>query len=159
MNDKPYDPGPKGSSLSVLYGARAEHLLREELLCEIFADTTRRNPDAIALKSSNQSLTYRDLDARSDDIRRGLLAHGVGPGDIVGLWMQRGIDALIIQLAIAKTGAAWLPFDAEAPIERIAACIEDAETRLLLIHGILSQGVGTTRRESDRRVGNRHSGT
>ena len=47
-------------------------------------------------------------------------------GDVVGLWMQRGGDLLTAQIAIAKTGAAWLPFDADAPRERIAVCLKDA---------------------------------
>ena len=122
----------KDSLVSVLYGVKAERLLRDELLCEIFAENLQRNPEAVALKSLRHSLNYKELDDCSDDIRRGLLAHGVRPGDVVGLWMARGIDALVAQLAIAKTGAAWLPFDAEAPIDRIAACLDDAEARFLL---------------------------
>ncbi len=117
---------------SVLYGNKFEDSIREELLCEIFAASVRRNPDALALKSATHSMTYRDLDARSETLKRGLLACGVAPGDVVGLWMARGFDLLIAQLAIAKTGAAWLPFDAEAPIDRIATCLVDAEARYLL---------------------------
>lgn len=140
MNDKPYVLGDakieslarEDSSFSVLYGTKAEHLLGDELLCDIFADALQRNPQAIALKSLRHSMSYGELDARSDEIRRGLLARGVRPGDVVGLWMARGIEGLITQLAIAKTGAAWLPFDAEAPVDRIAACLEDAEARFLL---------------------------
>ena len=43
--------------------------------------------------------------------------------------MARGPELLICQIAIAKTGAAWLPFDADAPVERIAICLEDAEAK------------------------------
>jgi non-ribosomal peptide synthetase-like protein len=118
--------------LSVVHGKAARHLLRDELLCEVFAETKERRPDALALKSLDHSLTYGELDVRSDSIRRGLLARGIGPGDVVGLWMPRGIDVLIVQLGIAKTGAAWLPFDAEAPIDRVAVCLEDAGARLLV---------------------------
>ncbi|RZM00428.1 MAG: amino acid adenylation domain-containing protein, partial [Variovorax sp.] len=49
------------------------------------------------------------------------------PGRIVGLWLPRGVDLLTMQLAIAKTGAAWLPFDADTPVERIAVCLDDAD--------------------------------
>jgi non-ribosomal peptide synthetase-like protein len=140
MNDMPYVLGDarfesakrQGSNLAVLRGASAGHLLRDETLSEIFSQTLRRNPEAIALKDRRLSLTYRELDARSDAIRRGLLADGLGPGDVVGLWMPRGVEALIAQLAIAKTGAAWLPFDAEAPADRIAACLADADARAVI---------------------------
>ncbi len=47
--------------------------------------------------------------------------------------MARGHELLIAQIAIAKTGAAWLPFDADAPTERVAVCLSDAEARGLLV--------------------------
>jgi non-ribosomal peptide synthetase component F len=52
---------------------------------------------------------------------------------MVGLWLPRGMELLTLQLAIAKTGAAWLPFDAETPTERIATCLDDANAKALLI--------------------------
>jgi len=60
---------------------------------------------------------------RKRSTRPRLLQKGVCPGRIVGLWMPRGHELLIAQIAIAKTGAAWLPFDADAPAERIAICL------------------------------------
>ena len=51
---------------------------------------------------------------------------------MVGLWGPRGPELLICQIAIAKTGAAWLPFDGDAPVERIEICLRDAEAKGLL---------------------------
>ena len=65
-------------------------------------------------------LTYAEVDAKAEAIARGLVRKGLRPGHVAGLWMARGHDLLIAQIAIAKTGAAWLPFDADAPVERIA---------------------------------------
>jgi non-ribosomal peptide synthetase component F len=48
------------------------------------------------------------------------------PGDIVGLWMPRGIALLVMQAAIAKAGAAWLPVDEDTPVERLLVCMDDA---------------------------------
>ncbi len=76
--------------------------------------------------------TYREVDLFATAIAKGLVERGVGPGDVVGLWMARGPELLIAQIAIAKTGAAWLPFDADAPVERIAVCLADAEAKGLL---------------------------
>ena len=45
---------------------------------------------------------------------------------IIGLWLPRGADLLIAQAGITLSGAAWLPFDADAPPERVAACLRDA---------------------------------
>ncbi|MBI1868584.1 MAG: non-ribosomal peptide synthetase, partial [Methylocystis sp.] len=108
------------------------HLLRDELLCEIFAASVRATPNALAMLTLERRFTYREADAQADAIARGLAARDIGPGDVVGLWMARGPELLVAQIAIAKTGAAWLPFDADAPIERIAVCLADAAAKGLL---------------------------
>ncbi len=78
------------------------------------------------------TLTYAEVDAASDAIARGLLRAGIVPGDVVGLWMRRGSELLVAQIAVAKSGAAWLPFDADAPVERIATCLGDAAAKGIL---------------------------
>ena len=117
---------------AILRGRPAPHLLRDELLCEIFEASVAAFPSAIALTTLERRFTYREVDAAAGAIASGLAARGVGPGDVVGLWMARGPELLIAQIAIAKTGAAWLPFDSEAPVERIAVCLRDAEAKGLL---------------------------
>ncbi len=100
--------------------------LRDELLSEIFARTVAATPDAPAFRSPDGMLTYAEVDRRADAMARGLLERGLGPREVAGLWMQRGFDLLVAQIAIAKTGAAWLPFDADAPVDRVAVCLQDA---------------------------------
>jgi non-ribosomal peptide synthetase-like protein len=102
-------------------------LIRNELLCEIFSATVSRSPSATALVTEQGKLTYAEVDARAEAIARGLVRKGVRPGRVVGLWLPRGAELLIAQIAIAKTGAAWLPFDADAPPERVAICLSDAD--------------------------------
>jgi non-ribosomal peptide synthetase-like protein len=115
-----------------LRGPSMPHLIRDELLCEIFAATVRSDPQALAMITPQERLTYAEVDARADAIARGLFHRGVRPGHVVGLWISRGYELLIAQIGIAKTGAAWLPFDADAPVDRIAVCLKDAEAALLL---------------------------
>jgi len=117
---------------AVLRGPARPDLIRDELLCEIFAATAANHPSAIAMITVEGSLTYAEVDAKAETIARGLLQKGVRPGRTVGLWMARGHEVLIAQIAIAKTGAAWLPFDADAPTERVAVCLSDAEAKGLL---------------------------
>ncbi len=115
-----------------LRGAVREDFLRDETLAEIFADTVGRRGSATAMIFGERRLSYDDIDAASDAIAKGLARRGIGPGAVVGLWMERGADLLIAQIAVTKTGAAWLPFDAEAPADRIAVCLDDAEAKALL---------------------------
>ncbi|MEA2879383.1 MAG: hypothetical protein QOF14_4579, partial [Hyphomicrobiales bacterium] len=117
---------------AVLQGSILPNLIRDEILAELFATTVVAHADRKAIAGAGRHLTYAELDREATAIARGLLTRGVGPGDVVGLWMSRGVDLLVAQIAIAKTGAAWLPFDADAPVERIAVCLNDAEARGLL---------------------------
>ncbi|WP_411969907.1 Pls/PosA family non-ribosomal peptide synthetase [Paucibacter sp. DJ2R-2] len=123
---------PAATPPPILRGPDRPDLLRRELLADLFEATARRLPEQIALRQGERSLSYAALDAAADLAASRLIAAGVRPGQIVGLWMPRGMELLILQLAIAKTGAAWLPSDADTPAERVAVCLEDADAAGLL---------------------------
>ncbi|KAF3995915.1 Pls/PosA family non-ribosomal peptide synthetase [Glaciimonas immobilis] len=110
----------------ILLGPDRPELIRNEVLADLLEDTARRVPHQIALIFGEHSVTYLELNLAADRAASGLIKAGIKPGQIVGLWLPRGIDLLIMQAAIAKAGAAWLPLDADTPVERIAVCLEDA---------------------------------
>ena len=114
------------STLSIVRGATVPSFLRDECLADIFEATAHTYPDQIALTFGCKRLTYAELNTQADLLADRLLAKGVKSGQLVGLWQNRGLDLLISQLAIAKTGAGWLPMDADIPPERIMVCLEDA---------------------------------
>ncbi|HPT48588.1 MAG TPA: amino acid adenylation domain-containing protein [Accumulibacter sp.] len=118
---------------SRLLGPIRPELIRRECLADLFEATARRRPDHPALIFGDGVLSYGELDALADRVAGRLIEAGVRPGQIVGLWLPRGLDLLTMQLGIAKTGAAWLPFDAETPPERIAICLEDAHAAGLVV--------------------------
>ena len=128
----PFDP-------AMLKGARRPDLVRDELLCEIFCAAARQFPDKTLYATREKNWRYAEVDAQSDAVARGLIRAGVKPGDVVGLWMARGPELLIAQIAITKTGAAWLPFDADAPVNRIATCLSDAGAKGLLTSEALAK--------------------
>ncbi len=124
--------GTLAEESAILSGTRRSDLLRDEVLSEIFAATADARADHPALIVPGQTLTYREVSARADAMARGLLERGVGVGDVVGLWMCRGADLLTAQIAVTKVGAAWLPFDADAPAERVGICLQDADAKILI---------------------------
>jgi len=71
-------------------------------------------------------VTYGELDADSDILGSALAQRGATPGLVVGFFLPRGADLLVAQAGIAKSGAVWLPFDADTPLERIKICLESA---------------------------------
>ena len=117
---------------SLLRGPQRPELIRTETLADLFEATAQRIPDKIALSCGKRSLTYGELNELATRVADHLIMAGVKPGQIVGLWLPRGIDLLVMQLGIAKAGAAWLPLDSETPVDRIKGCLEDADAFGLL---------------------------
>ncbi|WP_423457939.1 amino acid adenylation domain-containing protein [Ottowia sp. VDI28] len=117
----------------ILHGPDRPDLLRPEILADLFEITAARVPGKTALIFGGRALSYGELDQAADLAAHRLIEAGVQPGQMVGLWHPRGLELLILQLAVAKTGAAWLPFDADVPTDRIAVCLDDASAVALLI--------------------------
>lgn len=104
----------------------------ETTLHQCIAGITRRFPGHTAVVHRGAKLTYAELDTRSNRMARMLMAHGAGPGKVVGLLADRSIDIIIAQLAILKSGSAFMPIDAEYPDSRIQFMLEDISSPLIL---------------------------
>ncbi|CAM5761637.1 D-alanine--D-alanyl carrier protein ligase [Labrys miyagiensis] len=88
----------------------------------------------MAVVGTSQRLTYAELDELSDRVATALVHLGIGPGMLVGLWFQRSIELHIALLGIIKTGACFIPFDADSPPSRVAVSLADAGACLLVSH-------------------------
>ncbi|MBI5649978.1 MAG: amino acid adenylation domain-containing protein [Chloroflexi bacterium] len=91
-----------------------------------------RAPDAIALTFGAQDMTYRELDARANQLARFLRARGVGPESLVGLCVERSFEMVIGLLGIWKAGGAYVPLDPTYPPERLAFMLEDSGALIVL---------------------------
>jgi non-ribosomal peptide synthetase-like protein len=111
----------------ILFGPIRPELLRDVGLADLLAATIARVPDQIALIFGERQVTYRELGRQAGLAAARLIEAGVGPGHIVGLWLPRGIELLVMQAAIARAGAAWLPVADDMPAERLAVCLDDAQ--------------------------------
>jgi amino acid adenylation domain-containing protein len=80
-------------------------------------------------------LTYGALDQWSDDVALELRARGVGPGTLVGICMERGIELAVALLAVVKSGGAYLPLDPDEPPDRSRLLLGDAQAALMLTAG------------------------
>lgn len=94
-----------------------------------------RFPERIAVSSNDTRLTYQELNGRANQVARYLQSRGVARGDIVGIHLPRGLDAIVAILATLKAGAAYLPLDPAYPGERLDYMIRDSGVRHLIGHG------------------------
>ncbi len=110
----------------LLRGAARPDLKHEECLSDILAATARRRPQHPALVWQDRIVNYGELERASRVIGGALAQRGAGRGGVVGLWLPRGADLLMAQAGISWSGSAWLPFDAETPLERVKTCLRSA---------------------------------
>ncbi|WP_261717665.1 non-ribosomal peptide synthetase [Streptomyces sp. FZ201] len=92
----------------------------------MFAEKVRTRPDAVALVFEDEQLTYAELDERANRLAHALLARGAGPERIVALALPRSIDLIVTEVAVLKSGSAYLPIDHDYPADRIAYMLGDA---------------------------------
>src|SRR2546421_2225668 len=114
---------------------------------EVFETQVRARPDAIAAVRGDRQLTYRELNARANQLARALLARGLSREGVVGVVTERNLDWLTAVLAIFKAGGAYLPIEPHFPPDRIARMLTRAGCRLVLTErgstGMLDQALVT----------------
>jgi len=115
------------------------HEIDDLALPEMFERQVIATPDAIAVISGSQSLSYRELDARANRLAQHLRTLGIAPDARIGLCLDRSIDLLVGIVGIVKAGAAYLPLDPSYPPDRLAYMIEDTGAEIIVTHsGLLS---------------------
>lgn len=98
---------------------------------ELFEEQVMKTPDAIAIIWKGEELRYAELNRRANQLAHYLRAQGIGPGDLVGVLLDRRPELIIAVMGILKAGAAYVPMDVSNPLdrlERIAASANLAAT-------------------------------
>ncbi|MET5647940.1 amino acid adenylation domain-containing protein [Serratia marcescens] len=131
------------SHIDLLPPAEREHLLHgwnrterdyplDQTLAALFEQQVRRTPDATALVSGAESLSYAQLNARANRLAHALIARGVGPDSRVAVCAERGLNMVTALFGILKAGGAYVPLDPAYPGERLQYILQDADPVLLL---------------------------
>ncbi|MEO3808651.1 non-ribosomal peptide synthase/polyketide synthase [Sphaerisporangium sp. B11E5] len=136
------DPGVRVCDLGLLTPEEERRVLRDwnatarpvtaTLVHELVEAQVARTPDAPAVVTAHESLTYAELDARANRLAHWLIRRGVGPEDLVGVAMERSADLIAVLLGVLKSGAAYVPIDPDYPADRIAAMLTDAAPALVV---------------------------
>jgi amino acid adenylation domain-containing protein len=140
----------------------------DKCIHHLFEEQVARTPDAVAViadfrfpildfgladaqaeiqnpKSKIQnSLTYRELNARANQLAHYLRTLGIGPEVLVGICVERSIEMVVGLLAILKTGGAYVPLDPSYPQERLAFMLQDSDVAVLLTQTALHTNLPPT---------------
>ena len=144
-------PNPKGSSpfppmkAESLSGPKQSgngDLRHKLLITELVKARVELMPDAPALVSDSQTLTYRELEVRANQLAHHLRKLGVGPEVLVGLCLGRSPLMVVAALAILKSGGAYIPLDPDYPAERLRFMLEDAKTVVLIARQEIAERIG-----------------
>lgn len=114
----------------------------ERTVVERFEDVVDRTPDAVAVAGA---LTYAELDAQANQVARGLIERGIGPGDRVAVLHERDPRLIVALYGVLKAGAAYVPIDPAYPADRVSFLLTDSAAKVTLTGpGIDVPGVPVT---------------
>lgn len=131
------------SSLEMLHPSEWQTVIRDfnttdgpfpstKTLNGLFMDQASRTPEAVAAIFKEDTMTYRELDERSNQLARVLQEAGVGPEVRVGLLCKRSFDMIIGTLGIMKAGGAYVPLDTSWPKRRIQTVLNEVNATHLV---------------------------
>lgn len=104
----------------------------QETVTHLFARQAERTPDATAVTAGDTALTYRELDTRSTLLAATLRTRTVAAETVVAVALPRSADLAVALLAVAKTGAAWLPLDPALAAGDLTTQAARSSARILL---------------------------
>jgi non-ribosomal peptide synthetase component F len=148
------NPQASISALELLSAAERRRLLDEwaggtreyPVACvhRLFEEQAARQPNAPALTCGDTTLTYADLNARANQLARHLRARGVGPDQLVGVYLPRTVEMVVALLGILKAGGAYVPVEPECPPARLVYMLADTGVSLVLTDETLKEGLAGT---------------
>ncbi|CAB4873911.1 unannotated protein [freshwater metagenome] len=132
-----------GERSTVLYewNTPGAHVDSASTLADMFSDSARQYPDAIALTAGDVTLTYRELESRANRLARTLISAGARTESLVAVALPRTADLVVALLAVVKSGAGYLPVDVTYPTERIRFMLDDAKPVVVLTDEASSSAV------------------
>jgi amino acid adenylation domain-containing protein/thioester reductase-like protein len=108
---------------------------------QLFEAQVQKTPLSVAVEFAGESLTYRELNERANQLAHHLQGLGVGPEVLVGICLERSIEMIVGILGILKAGGAYVPLDPSYPQERLAYILSDSQISLLLTQEKLIAGL------------------
>lgn len=110
-------------------------------LKSIFEQQVKQTPDQIALSEGVYEITYRELNAKANQIAHYLLSCGIKSGQLVAFHLERSVESVVVLLGMIKAGGAYVPIDSGMPAERVTAILRDCQPRVLITREALRANI------------------
>ena len=113
----------------------------DKTIAQLFEEQVDKTPDNIALVFAKESLTYRQLNKRANQLAYAIRAHyqknnpqGIQADTLIGLYLDRSLEMVISIIGVLKAGGAYVPISPEYPQLRVQFMLEDTQTSLIITH-------------------------
>lgn len=101
-------------------------------LPRLFEVAAASHLNKVAVICGDAQATYGELNKRANHFAHALIQRGIGPGDLIGVALDRSVDLVAVFLAVLKSGAAYVPIDPTFPAQRISHMLTNADPKLLI---------------------------
>ncbi len=105
---------------------------QDRCLHELFEAKAKQTPDAIAIVYGTHTLTYKELNQQANQLAHHLKQLGIGAGDFIGVYMNRGLEMIPALLGILKAGGAYIPLEPTFPNARVQWILESISVRCVV---------------------------
>lgn len=104
----------------------------DKTIVSLFHSQVERTPEATAVVFQGVSLTYRELDERSNQVAHFLRARGIQPQTLVAVCLDKSLEMIVSLLAVLKAGCAYVPIDPDYPTDRIGYMLDDIRAKIII---------------------------
>ena len=105
---------------------------KHKVIHQLFEEQVERTPNNIALEFEDKTMTYQELNEKSNQLARRLREKGVKTNSIVAIMLDRSFEMIIGILGVLKSGGTYLPIDPDYPYDRIKYMVENSECDIIL---------------------------
>lgn len=125
----------------ILYGLNNTYLQypKEKTIAELIEDQSLKTPEKIAITFENSSLTFKELNDKSNILAHYLRSKNIQRNDIVGIILERSLELIVAILAVLKSGACYIPIDPTFPKSRINYMLTNSNSKLLIVDKFTSK--------------------
>src|SRR5579864_4601686 len=123
------------------WNATEEEYPKHLCVHQLFEEQVKRTPQAKAVVSEGQTLSYDELNRQANQLAHYLIGLGVKPDDPVAICVDRGVGMVVGLLGILKAGGAYVPLDPAHPQERLHYMLEDSGTLIVLLQAPLENRI------------------